>query len=268
MGTTIVQLNGVLCLIIFLNSPFACLARPVRTLNADDKEFIGWQGETFNRQQTFTSNQVWVETLGWEPRAFLYHNFLTQQECDHLISLAKPYMEKSKVVDSTTGKPVSSEVRTSSGHFLSRGQDEVVKQIEHRIADFTTLPVDHGESLHVLNYHVSEKYSAHFDYFHDTMNTANGGQRLATMLMYLSDVEEGGETVFPSSKDHGNSSQALSSCGKQGLAVKPKKGDALLFYSLKPDGSLDPSSLHSGCPVIKGNKWSATKWIRQKPYRM
>jgi prolyl 4-hydroxylase len=99
------------------------------------------------------------------------------------------------------------------------------------------LPTPSLSSSQVLNYHVTEKYSAHFDYFHDSVNVANGGQRLATMLMYLSDVEEGGETVFPASKAHSNDSSQLSSCGKQGLAVKPKKGNALLFYSLKPDGT-------------------------------
>lgn len=62
-----------------------------------------------------------------------------------------------------------------------------------------------------------------------------------------SDVEEGGETVFPSAK--GNISAVpwwneLSECGKEGLSVKPKMGDALLFWSMKPDASLDASSLH------------------------
>ena len=50
------------------------------------------------------------------------------------------------------------------------------------------------------------------------------------------------------------------------MAVKPKKGDALLFYSLKPSGQVDPKSLHAGCPVISGDKWSATKWLRVGQY--
>ncbi|XP_059439486.1 probable prolyl 4-hydroxylase 10 isoform X2 [Corylus avellana] len=215
--------------------------------------------------------EQWVELISWEPRAFVYHNFLTKEECDYLISLAKPHMHKSTVVDSETGKSKDSRVRTSSGTFLARGRDKIIRNIEKKIADFTFLPVENGEGLQVLHYEVGQKYEPHFDYFLDEFNTKNGGQRMATVLMYLSDVEEGGETVFPAAK--GNISSVpwwneLSDCGKKGLSVKPKTGDALLFWSMKPDATLDPSSLHGGCAVIKGNKWSATKWIRVNDYKV
>ncbi|CAI0461992.1 unnamed protein product [Linum tenue] len=192
-------------------------------------------------------SEPWAEVISWEPRAFVYHNFLSKEECEYLISLAKPHMVKSTVVDSETGKSKDSRVRTSSGTFLARGRDKVVREIEKRIADFTFIPVEHGEGLQILHYEVGQKYEPHFDYFMDDYNTKNGGQRIATILMYLSDVEEGGETVFPSAK--GNYSaipwwNELSECGKKGLSVKPKMGDALLFWSMKPDASLDPSSLH------------------------
>ncbi|KAJ8764321.1 hypothetical protein K2173_006061 [Erythroxylum novogranatense] len=214
--------------------------------------------------------EQWVEVISWEPRAFIYHNFLTKQECEYLIALAKPHMQKSAVVDSETGKSKDSRVRTSSGTFLQRGRDKIVRDIEKRIADFTFIPVEHGEGLQILHYEVGQKYEPHYDYFMDQFNTGNGGQRIATVLMYLSDVEEGGETVFPSAK--GNISAVpwwneLSECGKTGLSVKPKMGDALLFWSMKPDASLDPSSLHGGCPVIIGNKWSSTKWMRVNEYK-
>ncbi|CAN6863477.1 unnamed protein product, partial [Brassica oleracea] len=212
-----------------------------------------------------SENERWVEIISWEPRASIYHNFLTKEECKYLIELAKPHMEKSTVVDQKTGKSTDSRVRTSSGTFLPRGRDKIIRQIEKRISDFTFIPVEHGEGLQVLHYEIGQKYEPHYDYFMDEYNTRNGGQRIATVLMYLSDVEEGGETVFPSAK--GNYSAVpwwneLSECGKGGLSVKPKMGDALLFWSMTPDATLDPSSLHGGCAVIKGNKWSSTKWLR------
>ncbi|KAG5530138.1 hypothetical protein RHGRI_030492 [Rhododendron griersonianum] len=156
--------------------------------------------------------------------------------------------------------------RTSSGTFLARGRDEIVRTIEKRISDFTCIPIEHGEGLQILHYEVGQKFEPHYDYFQNEFNIKNGGQRMATVLMYLSDVEEGGETVFPAAK--GNvSAVALSQSGKKGLSVKPKMGDALLFWSMKPDGTLDSSSLHGACPVIKGNKWSSTKWLHVGEYK-
>ncbi|KAL3723686.1 hypothetical protein ACJRO7_035799 [Eucalyptus globulus] len=215
--------------------------------------------------------EQWVELISWEPRAFVYHNFLSEDECKYLIELAKPHMKKSTVVDRVTGETKDSRVRTSLGTFLTRGRDKIIRDIEKRIADFTFIPIEHGEGLQMLHYEVGQKYEPHYDYFQDEYNTKNGGQRMATILMYLSDVEEGGETVFPTAK--GNFSAVpwwneLSDCGKEGLSVKPKMGDALLFWSMKPDGSLDKSSLHGGCPVIKGNKWSSTKWLRVHEYKV
>ncbi|XP_043711987.1 probable prolyl 4-hydroxylase 3 isoform X2 [Telopea speciosissima] len=213
----------------------------------------------------------WTEILSWEPRAFVYHNFLSKEECDYLIELAKPFMEKSTVVDSATGKSKDSRVRTSSGTFLRRGRDKIIRDIEKRIADFTFIPVEHGEGLQILHYEVGQKYEPHYDYFLDEFNTKNGGQRIATVLMYLSDVEEGGETLFPGSKANFSSVpwwNELSECGKKGLSVKPRMGDALLFWSMRPDATLDPSSLHGGCPVISGNKWSSTKWLHINEYKV
>ncbi|CAK8569138.1 unnamed protein product [Lathyrus sativus] len=215
--------------------------------------------------------EQWTEILSWEPRAFIYHNFLSKEECEYMINLAKPFMEKSSVVDSKTGKSTESRVRTSSGMFLKRGKDKTIQNIEKRIADFTFIPVENGEGLQVLHYGVGEKYEPHYDYFLDEFNTKNGGQRVATVLMYLSDVEEGGETVFPAAKANFSSVpwwNDLSECARKGLSVKAKMGDALLFWSMRPDASLDASSLHGGCPVIKGNKWSSTKWMHLEEYKV
>lgn len=209
-----------------------------------------------------------VTAISWHPRAFLYKGFLTYEECDHLITLAKDKLEKSMVADNESGKSIESEVRTSSGMFLSKAQDEVVAAIEARIAAWTFLPPENGESIQVLRYEHGQKYEPHFDYFHDKANQELGGHRVATVLMYLSSVEKGGETIFPNSelKDKQPKGDDWSECAINGYAVKPYKGDALLFFSLHPNATTDPMSLHGSCPVLEGEKWSATKWIHVRSF--
>lgn len=206
-----------------------------------------------------------VKTISWRPRAFVYEGFLTDEECNHLISLAKTELKRSQVADNESGKSKMSEVRTSSGMFIPKAKDPIVAGIEDKIATWTFLPKENGEDIQVLRYEPGQKYDPHYDYFADKVNIARGGHRIVTVLMYLSDVEKGGETVFPSAEESPRrrsvSEKDFSECGRQGPAVKPRKGDALLFYSLYPDATPDTASLHAGCPVEEGEKWSATKWI-------
>jgi 2OG-Fe(II) oxygenase superfamily len=97
--------------------------------------------------------------------------------------------------------------------------------IEDRIARWTLLPVGNGEGLQVLRYEHDQKYDAHWDYFFHKEGTANGGNRMATVLMYLADTEEGGETVFPNIPAPGGVNEGFSECAKYHLAAKPVKGD-------------------------------------------
>ncbi|AAF08583.1 unknown protein [Arabidopsis thaliana] len=186
-----------------------------------------------------------VKQVSSKPRAFVYEGFLTDLECDHLISLAKENLQRSAVADNDNGESQVSDVRTSSGTFISKGKDPIVSGIEDKLSTWTFLPKENGEDLQVLRYEHGQKYDAHFDYFHDKVNIARGGHRIATVLLYLSNVTKGGETVFPDAQ----------------VCLKPKKGNALLFFNLQQDAIPDPFSLHGGCPVIEGEKWSATKWI-------
>ncbi|MQM08621.1 hypothetical protein Taro_041478 [Colocasia esculenta] len=229
-----------------------------------------WRGEQRKTDPSGGFDPTRVTQLSWQPRAFLYEGFLTHEECDHLIKLAKDKLEKSMVADKDSGKSIMSEVRTSSGMFLSKRQDEIVARIEKRIAAWTFLPDENGESIQILHYEHGQKYEPHFDYFHDKANQEVGGHRIATVLMYLSDVQKGGETVFPNAE--GKHSQVKddtwSECARSGYAVKPKKGDALLFFSLRPDATTDEYSLHGSCPVIDGEKWSATKWIHVRSFEL
>ncbi|KAG6542532.1 hypothetical protein Mapa_016003 [Marchantia paleacea] len=251
--------------------PLLLISVVVSAVLVDD--LPGWMGETHNVKalKPLVVEPPKVIALSWRPRAFLYKGFLTDEECDHIIMLARNKLKKSMVADNESGKSVESEIRTSSGMFLTKAQDEIVKRVEDKIAAWTFLPHENGEAIQVLRYEYGQKYEPHFDYFQDKYNQVLGGHRVATVLMYLSDVIKGGETVFPSAETKQFKDDTWSECGKRGIGVKPKKGDALLFYSLHPDGSPDESSLHAGCPVIEGEKWSATKWIHvgsfEKPIR-
>ncbi|XP_054799731.1 probable prolyl 4-hydroxylase 3 isoform X2 [Prosopis cineraria] len=212
--------------------------------------------------------QQWTEVLSWEPRAFIYHNFLSKEECEYLISLAKPFMAKSTVVDSQTGQSKDSRVRTSSGMFLKRGRDRIIRNIEKRIADFTFIPrMEKGFRFSTM------KLGRNMSLTMITFSMSSTLRMVANVLLLFLCiyVEEGGETVFPAAKANFSSVpwwNELSECGKKGLSVKPKMGDALLFWSMRPHASLDPASLHGGCPVISGNKWSSTKWLHLEEYKV
>ncbi|KAK9812070.1 hypothetical protein WJX73_002934 [Symbiochloris irregularis] len=211
------------------------------------------------------ADHSWVEILSWHPRAFLYHNFLTQEECNHVVEVAKPQMRRSTVVGGD-GKSVQDNIRTSYGTFLRRLQDPVVERIERRLESWTMLDLVHQEDMQILRYTDGQKYGAHYDSLPDK------SPRIMTVLMYLGTTNlTGGETAFPEGSvwldpegelRHG----PFSECAKGHVAVRPKKGDALLFYSLKPDGGQDPTSMHTGCPTLTGVKWTATKWIHTKPF--
>jgi len=209
---------------------------------------------------------------------------LTKKQCERIIKIATPRLLKSKVVDSKTGAEADDPIRTSFGASVTFKDDKILMaEIDEKISQISMLPPENSEQLQILRYTPGQKYDAHWDQFDNPVIHkeffANGGQRVATALFYLSDVEEGGETVFPKSTawlhkpvvENTHSlridSTGFSACGSQGIAVKPKAGDVLFFWGVKPDGkTIDPNSMHAGCPVIRGTKWTATKWIHALEY--
>lgn len=220
-----------------------------------------WVGD--KEAETLRIGYVKPEIISWSPRIILLHNFLSTEECDYLRAIAMPRLQISTVVDTKTGKGIKSNVRTSSGMFLNPEEREyaMIQAIEKRISVYSQIPVENGELIQVLRYEKNQFYRPHHDYFSDTFNLKRGGQRVATILMYLSDNVEGGETYFPMA------GSGECSCGgrmMKGMCVKPNKGDALLFWSMGLDGQSDTNSIHGGCEVLSGEKWSATKWMRQR----
>lgn len=181
------------------------------------------------------------------PRIELHEQFLSDEECSYLIEKGRPHLQRSYVF-SREAKNIVDNRRTSEGMFFAQNPtDPVLRGIEERIASLTQIPRENGEALQLLRYGVNAEYQPHYDYFNCVIGGCErGGQRVATVVMYLNEVEEGGETIFP----------------RVNLTVKPHKGNALLFYNCGPDGREDPKTLHGGAPVIKGEKWISTKWLR------
>ena len=231
---------------------------------------LTWWAPTTNRGRSLIdSNEGWVEVLSWKPRAFYFHNFISEEDADHLIRLALPYMKRSTVVGQN-GDSVLDDVRTSYGTFIRRNIDDVATRMEEKVARWSRTNMSHQEDTQILRYGLGQKYGAHMDVLEE------GSPRMATVLIYLSTPEEGGETAFPRTTDENWVSvetkdrlgSHLSDCAKGHVAAPIKKGDALMFWSLNPDGhSRDGLSMHTGCPVVKGVKWTATKWVHNAPFR-
>ncbi|GLI66473.1 hypothetical protein VaNZ11_010316 [Volvox africanus] len=257
---------GVIALIL-LNSAEASQRDP----RTDEDILPGWMGTDFKPQivepDVLAMRSSRMKVLDADARIFLYENFLTDEEADHIVNISERRLERSGVVGGDGGSETSN-IRTSYGVFLDRGEDEIIKRIENRIAAWTLMPVGNGEGLQVLRYQKEQKYDAHWDYFFHKDGITNGGNRYATVLMYLVDTEEGGETVFPNVAAPGGENVGFSECARYHLAAKPKKGTAILFHSIKPTGELERKSLHTACPVIRGIKWSAAKWIHVGHYAM
>jgi prolyl 4-hydroxylase len=190
------------------------------------------------------------------PQVILFGNVLSPDECEQLIALAKPKISRSTTVDDDSGSALLHQNRTSSGTFFNVNETAFIKKLDSRIAELMQLPVTNGEGLQILNYGVGQEYQPHYDYFPpklpgSAVHLRNGGQRVATLILYLNNVEEGGETIFP----------------ELGLSIVPARGNALYFRNTMADGTEDALTLHGGAPVRRGEKWIATKWMRQRQYR-
>ncbi|MBU6465423.1 MAG: 2OG-Fe(II) oxygenase [Burkholderiales bacterium] len=197
--------------------------------------------------------QVQVVVAMEYPPLAVFSQLLSADECTALIAAARPRLARSLTVETHTGGEQVNADRTSEGMFFERGESDLVRQIEGRIAALLRWPVDHGEGLQVLRYGPGAEYKPHYDYFDPReAGTAamlrRGGQRLATLVMYLNTPEAGGATAFP----------AL------GLNVAPQRGNAVFFRYDRPHPNT--RSLHGSAPVLAGEKWIATKWLRERTF--
>lgn len=183
------------------------------------------------------------------PRVVVLGSVLSDEECDGLIALARQRLTRSETFLLDEGVSQVHEGRTSEGMFFTRGENELVRRIEARLATLCAWPLEYGEGLQVLRYGPGAQYKPHFDYFDPAKPgtagiLANGGQRVASVVMYLNTPEAGGETTFPDVR----------------FDVAPIKGNAVFFSYDRPHEMT--GTRHGGAPVLAGEKWVATKWMR------
>ena len=218
---------------------------------------------------------VVIETLSLSPLVFSIDGFLRADECDYIRTHSAPHMANSGVslMDKDKGK-AATEWRTSTTYFMpSPEHPAVLKPIDERVAQLTRQPKPHQELVQVLRYEQGQKYDAHHDFFNPSLYKGDQGtmrliehgarNRLATVLWYLSDVAEGGETIFP--MEGGRAHPRSNAHCEDGLRVYPRQGRVIMFYSLKANGAHDDASLHGACPVVDGTKWAANKWVWNSP---
>ena len=184
------------------------------------------------------------------PRVVVFGGLLSDDECDALVADAQPRMTRSETVVNSTGGNEVNAARTSEGMFFGRGESPLCQRIEDRIAALVHWPVQNGEGLQILHYRPGAEYKPHHDYFDPAQPgmaavLKRGGQRVGTLVMYLNTPTRGGGTTFPD----------------VALEVAPIKGNAV-FFSYDRAHAVT-RTLHGGAPVLEGDKWVATKWLRE-----
>eukprot|EP00041_Stephanoeca_diplocostata_P032351 m.1035125 g.1035125 ORF g.1035125 m.1035125 type:complete len:583 (-) comp24136_c1_seq27:1977-3725(-) len=179
-------------------------------------------------------------------RLRVFRDFLVDSEREHIVTAARERLQRSVAFNSTGYAPA--EFRISKVAWFKNDVDEVFDAVNRRIEHWTGLSMATAEELQVCNYGVSGHYEPHYDYGRVDHTDARG-MRLATFMMYLSSVAEGGSTVFP----------------RLGLGVTPHQNDAVSWHNLRPEqpGWGNELTLHAGCPVVQGSKWVANKWIHE-----
>jgi prolyl 4-hydroxylase len=191
-----------------------------------------------------------------QPRLALVDGFIDEAESRHLLASVAGVLAPATVFREQSGLREVSELRTGWSAKLPKGGDEILRRIERRAAVLAGLDVALAEPVEVIRYEPGQLYRPHYDWFDAA--TPGGrtriesmGQRLATVLIYLSDVAEGGSTRFP----------------VLGLDVRPARGRALFFANVDDRGETDRRALHGGAPVVTGCKQIATCWFSSRRER-
>ncbi|KAL3774400.1 hypothetical protein HJC23_000585 [Cyclotella cryptica] len=219
---------------------------------------------------------ITLRAVSCAPRIFEMRNFISHVEADHILMLTNRTHELHRSSTGDGNNPSERDnTRTSLNTWIYREETPIIDTIYRRVADVLQLDEsllryrqydEHpeigtkgsiAEPLQMVHYDPGQEYTAHHDFGYNQMSHPNQPSRSINVLLYLNDVEQGGETSFP---------RWLNAETTGGLDVKPEKGKAVLFYMLLPDGNSDDLTQHAALPVIKGQKWMSNLWIWD-PYK-
>ncbi|XP_049868125.1 prolyl 4-hydroxylase subunit alpha-1-like [Pectinophora gossypiella] len=187
--------------------------------------------------------RVKTELLHRSPDVILYRDVISDAEIRHLKEISKPMMQRVSVINAK-----ETEKRVAKSAFLLDDMSAVVANISHRLSLITNLSMESAEELHLVNYGVGGYYTPHQDFYGNNIPHDIGADRIATVILYLSDVEQGGATVFT----------------RMNLTVFPEKRAALFWWNLHRSGDPNYASVHAGCPVLRGSKWISIKWFHEE----
>lgn len=181
---------------------------------------------------------------------FAISDFLSEEECEHLISMIDDVAKPSEVFDEV----YQAQYRTSYSGDVNPA-DSFVRMIERRLSDLLGINISWGESVQGQRYRPGQEFKEHCDWFDTNSDywkeeVGRGGQRSWTAMVYLNDVEEGGETSFP----------------RIGVSIPPQRGALIVWNNALSDGSPNPDTLHAALPVSAGVKYVITKWFRTRPW--
>jgi prolyl 4-hydroxylase len=183
---------------------------------------------------------------------FIIDSVLTPDECKYIIEKAEPLFSRS----GTLGHAGADPARTSETAWIPK-DDPVAQKVLGHVCTLTGKPADNCESLQVVRYKPGTFYRAHHDSCCDDGESCekfekDGGQRVATLLVYLNDGFTDGETHFP---DYGD------------LKIKPPTGSAILFRPMsKEENQCHPKALHAGLPISSGTKYVCNAWVRENKF--
>lgn len=193
-----------------------------------------------------------VEEAFKKPHILQFYDVITDTEINVIKNLAGPRLQRATVQNYKTGELEYAAYRISKSAWLKNSEDEAIARMSRRIEDILGLNQETAEELQVVNYGIGGHYEAHYDFARKEERNAfknlGTGNRIATWLNYMSDVEAGGATVFPAI----------------GVSVWPKKNSAAFWYNLHRNGEGDMLTRHAACPVLIGSKWVSNKWFHEK----